>query len=53
MRIGAFYTICNCLVRKGKRFKGTVLREIAVEPVVMAEWLIEAVLEGRQYNGAY
>ena len=48
----AFFTICNSLVTKGKRFKDTCLRDIAVESAVIAEWLIEAVLESRQYNRA-
>ena len=46
----AFHTICNFLVTLGKRFKDTGLRDIAVESAVMAEGLVEAVLEGRQYN---
>ena len=48
--MGAFYTICNFLVTEGKRFKDTGLRDIASESAVIAERLIEAVLEGRQYN---
>ena len=37
VRIGAFYTICNFLVTKGKRFKDTGLRDIAAELAVIAE----------------
>ena len=48
--MGAFHTICNFLVRLGKRFKDTGLRDIAVESAVIAEGLVEAVLEIRQYN---
>ena len=48
--MGAFHTICNFLVTIGKRFEDTGLRDIAVESAVIAEGLIEAVLEGSQYN---
>ena len=40
----------NVLVTERKRFKDTGLRDIASESAVIAEGLIEAVLEGRQYN---
>ena len=46
------WTICNFQVTKGKRFKNTRLRDITFESAVIAEGLIEAVLEGRQYNRA-
>ena len=48
--MGAFHTICNFLVTIGKRFKDTELRDIASESAVIAEGLIEAVLDGRQYD---
>ena len=48
--ISAFHTICNFLVTIGKLFKDTGLRDIAVWSAVIAEGLIEAVLEGRQYK---
>ena len=48
--MGSFHKICNFLVTKGKRFKDTQLRDIAVELPVIAEELIEAVLKGRPYN---
>ena len=48
--IGAFHRICNFLVKIGKIFKDTGLRDIAVDSTVIAEGLIEAVLEGRQDN---
>ena len=48
--MGKFHTICNFLETNGKRFKDTELRDLAVESAVIAEGLIEAVLEGRQYN---
>ena len=51
MRSGAFYTICNYLVRIGKRFKDTLLRDIAVELAVIAEWLIEAVSKADNTTG--
>ena len=46
---GAFHSIRNFLVTIGKRFKNTWFRDIAVELAVIAECLIEAVLEGRLY----
>ena len=46
MGMDVFHTMCNFLVIIGKRFKDTGLRDKAV----IAEGLIEAVLEGRQYN---
>ena len=50
VEMDAFHSICNFLVTIGKRFKDTWLRDIAVESAVIAEGLIEAELEGRQYN---
>ena len=48
--MGAFHSVCNFLVTIGKIFEDTGLRDIAVESAVIAEGLIEAVLEGRQVN---
>ena len=48
--MSAFHLICNFLVTIGKRFKDTGLRDTAVGSAVSAEGLIEAVLDGRQYN---
>ena len=48
--MGALHRICNFLVKIGKIFKDNGLRDIAVDSTVIAEGLIEAVLEGRQYN---
>ena len=48
--MGAFHSICNFLVTIGKRFKDTGLRDITVELIVIAEGLIEAVLEGKKVN---
>ena len=50
--MGAFHTISNFLVTIEKRFKDTGFRDKAVESAVIAEGLIEAVLEGRQHNMA-
>ena len=48
--VGAFHSICNFRVTIGKRFKYTWLKDIAVESAVIAEGLIEVLLEGRQFN---
>ena len=48
--MGTFHLICYFLVIIGKRFKDTGLRDKAVESAVIAEGLIEAVLEDRQYT---
>ena len=46
-----FTPFCNFLVTIGKRFnKDTGLRDIASKSADIAEGLIEAVLEGSQYN---
>ena len=48
--MGAFHMICSFLVTIGKRFKESGFMDIAVESTVNAKELIEAVIEGRQYN---
>ena len=46
--MGAFYSSCNFFATIGKRFKDSGLRDIAVESAVIAEGIIEVLLEGRQ-----
>ena len=50
--MGAFHTICTLLSILGKRFQGAGLRDICIEPGVVAEGSVSGVLDGRRYNRA-
>ena len=50
LRMGVFHTMCNFLGVIGKRCLDAGLRDLAVEPEVIAEGSVDRVLNGQQYN---
>ena len=52
LMMGNFHTICNLISTVGTMFGEAGLRDLAVEPGVIAEGSITKVLEGKQYNRA-
>ena len=52
LRLGAFLTLCTLISIIGKRFQDAGLRDLCIEPGVVAEGSISELMVGRTYNRA-